>query len=139
MRASNRGFTLVEIIMVIAIIAIIGAFALPAYQNNVMKSRRVDAQGALMGLANAMERYYSQNNTYENATLGNAGIFPDQSPLDGSTKYYNIALASATATAYTATATPIGSQAGDGQLSLDSTGTREWNSLDDGSGSAKSW
>jgi type IV pilus assembly protein PilE len=135
----NRGFTLVELMITLAIIAIISTFAIPAYTNHIQKSRRVDAQGALMQFANTMERYYAQNNTYVGAAVGSSGIFPAQVPLDGSKKYYDLSISGATATAYTLIATPREGQAGNGRLTVDATGTRVWNTKDDGSGENHSW
>lgn len=139
MTRTNKGFTLIELMITMAIVVIIGSFALPAYTNHIQKSRRVDTEGALMELANAMERYYAQNNTYVGAALGSTGIFPSQTPVDGSTKYYDLSISGATTTDYTLRATPRGDQAGDGRLSLDATGTRLWNSNDAGTGTDHSW
>lgn len=126
-----KGFTLIELMIAVVIVGIIASVAIPAYQSQVTKSRRADAQAALTSLANAMERYYTTNNTYVGASLGSdAGdIFPSQAPLDGANKYYNLAITSADATTYTITATPIGGSAqdGDGPMRVLSTGVREWN------------
>jgi type IV pilus assembly protein PilE len=54
--ASNKGFTLIEVMIVVAIVGILAAVAYPSYQDHVRKSRRAEAQSALMGLAAAMER-----------------------------------------------------------------------------------
>lgn len=130
------GFTLIELMITVAIIAIIASIALPSYQNSVRKSRRNDAMGALAGFANAMQRHYTtNNNSYLGAATGGAdtgspAIFPTQAPLDGADKYYNltISVAAADGQSYTLRATPInpGAQAGDGIIELDSTGARRW-------------
>lgn len=127
----QKGFTLIELMIVVAIIGIIAAIAYPSYTEQVRKTKRSDGQGALMGLAGAMERHYASNNSYEGAADGGAdtgspGIYPDEAPLDGNNKYYDLTIQSADATSFTLRATPKGAQAGDGMLELDSTGARRW-------------
>jgi type IV pilus assembly protein PilE len=123
----SAGFTLIELMITVAIIGILTSIAYPSYQDSIMKSRRVDAQGALMGFANAMERNYTVNNTYPAA--GTAGIYAATSPVNGGTAYYNLSIdASSTASTYLLNATPIvgGAQATDkcGTLTLDEKGAR---------------
>lgn len=141
MRNKLKGFTLIELLITIVIVGILAAIAYPAYQNSVTQSRRADAQGALTQLNNAMERVFTQNNTYmplvggvpTAPTLGSGAgaIFPSQAPLDGTTKYYNLSISAITANTYTLRATPITgtSQAADGNLELDHTGAKRWGAL----------
>jgi type IV pilus assembly protein PilE len=96
-----------------------------------MKSRRADAKGALLGFANAMERHFTETNSYLGAgtTNGNTGIptvFSATSPVDGGTAYYNLTINAATAASYTLNAAPTGAQTNDrcGTLSLTQTGVR---------------
>lgn len=121
----QRGFTLVELMIVVAIIAIIAAIALPSYTQYVQRARAADAQGALMSLANAMERFHTTNTTYNGASVGgNAGdIFPDEAPLDSSVKYYDLVIIAADATSYRVEAQPKNNQGG-GTIALLSTGQR---------------
>jgi type IV pilus assembly protein PilE len=106
----------------------------PSYTDHVSKTRRADAQGALMGLSNAMERFFTQNSTYVGAATPPLpaaplpAIFPSQSPIDGGTPYYDLTIRAATATTYTLRAAPIAGtgQAMDGLIELDSTGVRRW-------------
>lgn len=134
----NTGFTLIEIMIVVAIVAILAAIALPAYQDSITKGRRTDAASALQGLAQAMERYYTEKGTYVGAagTGGVPTIFPSKSPIDGSATYYNLTISAATANTYTLSATATGAQAGDGNLTLSSTGARTWDKDNNGSISA---
>lgn len=60
----NKGFTLVELLIVMAILALIVAYALPSYRNHVAKSKRVEAQNKLLETAGMLEKYYANNNTY---------------------------------------------------------------------------
>lgn len=136
-RIRTRGFTLLEVIVAVAIVAILAAIAYPSYQSSVRKSRRSDAEGALVGLSNAMERQFTVNSTYAGNAAGGADtgaptIYPPQSPIDGSTKYYGLTINAATASSYTLRATPIGGQVGDGYLELDNTGARRWDKNNDG-------
>jgi type IV pilus assembly protein PilE len=136
---SHRGFTLIELVVAITVIGLLTTIALPSYNNYVARSHRTDAKGALVGLANAMDRYFAVNNSYVGATLGAGGIYAAETPLDGGTKYYDLTIASVTTIAYTVYAIPKNGQAGDGRLTLDSTGNRQWNSKDDGTGSNTTW
>lgn len=131
MEQKQRGFTLIELLIVVAIIGVITAFAYPSYQDYVERTRRADAQGALMEFSAAMERYYASNNSYEGAASGGAdtgspAMFADEAPLEGNNKFYDLTIAAADANSYTLRATPKGGQAGDGILELDSTGARRW-------------
>jgi type IV pilus assembly protein PilE len=109
--------TLIELMIVIVIIALLASIAYPSYSNHIRNARRADCAGSLMGLANAMERYFTENNTYVGATLAGANaIYPNSCPTDGGTATYNLAITNLTATTYTVTATPVagGPQASDG-------------------------
>lgn len=135
----QHAFTLVELMVTVAIVGILAAIAIPSYQGSIMKSRRADAEGALAGLANAMERHFTQANTYCDAggadganSCGAAGtndsgspsIYPAQSPASG-TAAYNLTI-TVTATTYTLSATPTGAQANDkcGTLTLTHSGVK---------------
>jgi type IV pilus assembly protein PilE len=66
-RADSRGFTLVELMVVIVIASILMAIAIPSYKNSIRKSRRTDAKTALLDLAGREERYFSTNGAYSTA------------------------------------------------------------------------
>ena len=61
---NNKGFSLIELMIVVAIVGLLSAIAYPAYDNYVKRSKRVVAEGDLYALRNAMQRYFSENNTY---------------------------------------------------------------------------
>jgi type IV pilus assembly protein PilE len=63
-----RGFTLIEAMIVVAILGIIVAFGYPSYRDQVMKSRRAEGMGELLELADRLERYYSDKGTYDGVT-----------------------------------------------------------------------
>lgn len=81
----TRGFTLIEVMIVVAILGIIAAIAYPSYQRHVQQSYRAQAQADLLEIAQFMERRYGLNNTYENIALPF-----DESPRDGGVTRYNI-------------------------------------------------
>ena len=119
----HAGFTLIELMIVVVIVAILSVVAIPAYQESVAKAKRADAQGALYSLAGAMERFYTENNTYCGSDDGGAvgtcvdgdtpGIYAQQVPIDGGTKTYDLEITTTTANAYTISATRAGSMAAD--------------------------
>ncbi|XOZ33467.1 type IV pilin protein [Halomonadaceae bacterium KBTZ08] len=135
-RGRSNGFTLIELMIVVAIIGILAAIAYPSYLKYVEDARRSDAQAALMGLASAMERHRTSNNTYTGAGSPDTGapsIYPDEVPKDGSPKFYDLTISAVDATSYTLRATPKNAQSGDGVLELDHTGTRWWDKNNNGS------
>ncbi len=69
LRREHRGFTLVELLIVIVIIAILGLIAVPSYRQYSMRAQRTEAKTALLRLAANQERFYLQNNTYTNDTV----------------------------------------------------------------------
>ena len=75
MRRSNRGFTLIEIMIVIAIIGIVITIGYPSLTEYVKKGRRAEVAGLLSEQAQILERYYSKNNVYTNAVLSAGNDF----------------------------------------------------------------
>jgi len=142
----SKGFTLIELLIAVAIVGIISAVAYPSYQSSIIASRRADAKAALVGFAQAMERYYTNNGAYtgaaeSDADSGSPTIYSTTSPLDGSDIYYNLTIDSSTDSAYLLKADPVNSQDGDGMLTISSTGLKGWDEDDDGtiSSSEEEW
>ncbi len=111
MKNTQRGFTLIELMIVVAIIGILAAIAVPQYSDYVTRSRRADGQSTLLQVAQELERCYTQFSAYNNtncAVVGTGGV-SETSP-EG---YYVIAAAGSalSASAFTLTATPQGAQA----------------------------
>ncbi|NLN56740.1 MAG: prepilin-type N-terminal cleavage/methylation domain-containing protein [Gammaproteobacteria bacterium] len=128
MRVGNHenGFTLIELMIVIAVIAILAAIALPSYNSYKVRANRVEVQTELMQLAQRLQSYKAMNHSYRNATLasiGGSNTFPSHQAL------YNIDLvidASNQAYVLSALPTSTGAQKGSGGLSLDQTGRQCW-------------
>ena len=120
-RVHSGGFTLIEVMIVVVVIGILASIAWPSYQNYVKQTRRADAQAALMELAHHMERYYTNNGKYTDASLPFS-----QSPKNGGASAYTLSLAETTASAYRLQAVPVNSMNGDecGTLTLDSLGRK---------------
>ena len=115
-----KGFTLIELMVVVAIVAIIAAIALPSYKEQVAKSRRSDAVRALGQLQLNLERWRAENPCFGQSGAGGcptftaSGTYPAV-PTATDSPYYSVTIASATATGYSITAAPRSgsAQAGD--------------------------
>jgi len=118
-RFGGAGFTLIELMVTVAIVAILSAIAYPAYTQYILKSRRTDAKNALLDLAARQERFYSLNNRYATvpSALGYAGAAFPVDVQTGNAAYYQLTLtvtnpAGALPT-FAASAVPLGHQAQD--------------------------
>lgn len=142
-RRTSAGFTLIELMIAVAIIAILAAIAIPSYQNYMTQTRRTEAQAALMAFAQAMERFYTQNNTYIGADGGTAAIantftapaaavYANQVPVEGGVKYYDLGIVNLTANSFELRANTTGVQANDGNVRILSNGRKEWDAANDG-------
>lgn len=137
MNKITSGFTLIEVMIAAAIVAILAAIAYPSYQDSVRKSRRADARAVLVEAASFMERFYTENFCYSNQRTatgcdGAAVALPAHLTVSPSgsaagTQYYNITLTNLTATTFTLNAAPTGAQSSDtgcGTLRLTNTGQK---------------
>lgn len=124
----SNGFTLIELMIVVAIVGLLSAIALPSYRNQVLRSHRIDAKTALLDLASRQERYFTTNNTYtvSTANLGYVGALPLSVPNAATATYSLSVVVPTNLQGYTATATPVGGQASDtcGTYSIDNLGTQ---------------
>lgn len=123
------GFTLIEVMIVVAIVAILAAIAYPSYVESVRKSKRAEARAQLMEAAQYMQRFYSQNDSFNRAVGATADMtlpatltsVPRQGP-----QTYTIRFVTLAASSFNLEAVPTGSMEGDrcGKLQLDNAGLR---------------
>jgi type IV pilus assembly protein PilE len=130
-RGQAAGFTLIELMIVVAIVGILSAIALPSYRQYVLKANRQDAQAILMETSQFMERYFTTNNAYTGST--DAALLANVSAVSpkgssGTGVKYNITFSVArTDSAYTLKATRANGQVNDstcGDLTLSNTGVQ---------------
>lgn len=116
MNRKMRGFTLVELMVVVVVLAVLASIAVPSYRTYLLRSHRSEAMTALLQLRSAQERFFLQNGTYATTTAQLTQVQPGGLGLVATTPngYYQISLAAgATATTYTAQAVPLNGQTND--------------------------
>ena len=97
MRTTEHGFSLTELMIVVALISILASFALPSYRQHVIRSHRTDATSALLRLAADQEKFYIQNNRY--------GSYAEIGSPETEHGWYTLAVPEADAATFEATAT----------------------------------
>ncbi|MBB5210918.1 type IV pilin protein [Microbulbifer hydrolyticus] len=125
---SQKGFTLIELMIVVAIIGIIAGIAYPSYMESVRKSNRADAKASLNDVAQRLQRCFTTYNAYNSANCAVAESLKNSATLDSGERLYTIS-ATLAATTFTLKAEPVTgkSQAADtkcGSLTLTNTGVR---------------
>lgn len=137
-----KGFTLIEMIVVVAIIGIIVAIMYPNYQKYVERTKRVDAQTTMQAISNQLVAYKISHGSFKNATI--SSIFDTQIPSDGMANYNldltdidgGALITSTKAYSWKLTAIPTNGMMGTGSLTLDSTGQQCWEKT---SGACEPW
>ncbi len=131
----GNGFTLIELMIVVAVIAILAAIAYPSYISHVTKTHRVAAEGCLSEFSNWMERYYTSNLRYDQSPASGSTVAPPFTTMDcattsqtGNDYKYQFLTGQPTRSTYTIQAQPINAQLTRdtkcGTLSIDQAGTR---------------
>jgi len=127
-RRPVQGFTLIELMITVAVIALLATIALPSYRGYVVRANRTDAQQTLLRAAQALERYYVTNGSsgYTGATRATFGY--TQSPISGAAVYQLDFPSMPSQSAFTIRATPQAGtvNANDGYLEITSTGVKIW-------------
>jgi len=122
----KQGFTLIEVLIVLGIVAVLAAIAFPAYTNQVRKGHRADAQAFLMDVANREQQYLLDARSYSVGSTAIATL--NMTVPDTVANFYTVGVAAgATTPSFLITATPKGSQVPDGSLTLDQNGTKTLN------------
>ncbi len=126
-RALVKGFTLIEVMIVVATIGILAAMAYPSYDEYVKRGNRSEGMAQLNDIAARQERYYAQTHTYVTASadLGKLGLTVSNSKVASSTGKYAVTVAKvANDGGYTLTATQNFGDTKCGNLTLDALGTK---------------
>lgn len=127
MAASHKvkGFTLIELMIVVAVIAVLAAIAYPSYTAQVRKSKRAAAKAEMVEYAQRAERQHTLNNSYAGFRFVENNGTTIASPRDGSSAMYQVSV-TGNATTFTITAVPQGDQAKDpcGTLTVNQAGVK---------------
>lgn len=118
MKRFQRGFTLIELMVVVAIVAILAAVALPGYQEQVRRGNRAAAQAAMMDIANREQQFFLANRQYSNA------LCAVPSEINGKYACAIVVDNAATPPVFAITFTAQGAQVADGNLGLNSLGVK---------------
>lgn len=134
-RRADQGFSLIELLIAMTVLAILVAIAVPSYTESVAKGRRADAQSVLMEAAQFMERFYTENLRYNASLAGVAVALPTAlaaAPREGSTKYYDIQIQAVGTQTFTLRAVPRTNQSTDrcGTMTLNNLGAKTGSATD---------
>ena len=119
----RNGFTLIELMITVAIVAILASIAYPSYTRYIIRAKRSAAQSQMMEIANREQQFLIANRNYADKTALTASGYT--LPADVSANYdYTITIPNTTVPSFVITFTPSGGQVSDGNLTLDNTGAK---------------
>ncbi len=122
---STKGISLIELLIVVVILGILGAIAIPSYTSYMQRGRRADAKVALEQVRAAQEVWRAEKGVYASGSGAQTALKNTMgAPPPTISSYYTWAFTATSNTAFTAEATPTGSQASDGWLRIDQNGTK---------------
>lgn len=121
--SGKRGFTMIELLVTMAVVAILSAVAYPTYQQYVIRGKRSAAQAQMMDIANREEQFLLANRSYADKDTLEANGYALPGAVSANYSY-DVTPGEGTLPSYTITFTPTGSQESDGALSLSSGGVR---------------
>jgi len=125
MRAKRLvGFSLIELMIVVAVIGILAAIAYPSYQDQIVKSRRAEGKAKLLEVAQALEKCKTLYGSYDNANCAAHGVVTGGKTQPSASGFYAVSATATSATAFTLQAVPTPTDAVCGTLTLDQTGTK---------------
>lgn len=132
-RTRQSGFSLMELMIVVAIVGILAAIAYPSYQQYIIRGNRAAAQSAMMDIANRQQQLLVANRAY--VAAANAAAFAASTgyvlPQDVSANYgFSITVGTGAVPSFLIAFVPTGSQAGDGNLTLNSEGVKTHNGVE---------
>lgn len=137
LETAQKGFTLIELMITVAIVALLAAVAIPNYSAYVQRGKAAEATSTLALLKNRMEQYYQDNKTYADI-VGPPVLTAPCSPQAGTTKYFTYSCTLQTLSQFTLTATPVAGQGVDNfSFTIDEAGNKT--SIFDGSPLANCW
>lgn len=121
-----RGFTLIELMIVLVIVGVLASIAYPAYTSHLKKGRRAQAQAFLLDIAQRQQQFFTDRRSYALDSGGVAAYTTLSASVPSDLpNYYTVTTAARSVTpSFIVTATPIGKQASDGTLTIDDTGSK---------------
>ena len=120
---TSGGFTLIEVMITVAIVAILASIALPSYRQYVIRAKRSAAQAQMMDIANRQQQFLIANRSYADTTALTASGYSLPAEVAGNYSYA-VTLQESGPPTFTITFTAIGSQESDGNLGLTSEGVK---------------
>jgi type IV pilus assembly protein PilE len=122
-RTKQAGFSLIELMIVVAVVAILASVAYPSYTQYVVRSNRAAAKAQMLDIANRQQQFLLSNRAFASKTTLEASGY--SLPAEVGARYdYSITVGTDTVPSYTITFAPKGAQAGDGTLTLNSEGVK---------------